>query len=584
MEYMQQAVNNGFAQDPFLLQTTKQMEREMMKHYDLLPRHQRLPKAWDYNRPRLPGIGRRAKLEREQGQLKTKKFYYALAGGLSLIVPMLIMRLVPGVTCSLVTTSVAVLLFAIIVARRSSLQPQEILGIVAAYAAVLVVFVVTLRTIFSRTLVADLTDTTNNSLPSASRQVPTTVSESVGSAIASVVDDTEHAETPAVEDTEPASNSPTRASASLVGDLQYEETQPVTATTDFTRPLTPDNAVEEDPEASPCPVPNLTTPHGHGNPQLSPPQAAEQSPRADSLSPSRSSLVEKSKVATVDTTLDATLANTSESTPRSPRENEGSSRNAALEDPNAADSAAVWDEASSDASRPAPTSLTDGHGPTKNAAVNAFRVAINATVTYGTFVDTSTLAPASPRFSESTPETTYCDDSEADGGATLLDEACDNSAQTDDTATHSDTAGVDTKSAVPAPIAASENAPDVTTSAPSTSPHLPTAAGLTKGRLPTLDAMVASGYLKVVAGSSTDSGIREPLEKPEKKEFQEPPREEPLAFDDRPQYLWADIAYFDKRHQVPSKQLPEAPVAAATRWECAMKRVLRRRLAIFQGI
>ncbi|KAK6440872.1 hypothetical protein LTR95_002914 [Oleoguttula sp. CCFEE 5521] len=146
MEYMQQAVNNGFAADPFLLQTSKQMEREMMRHYHLLPRQRRLTKAWDYDRPRLPGIGRRAKLERDQGQLKTKKLYYALAGGLSLIIPMLIMRLVPGVVCSLVTTSVAVLLFAIIVARRSSLQPQEILGIVAAYAAVLVVFVGTAST------------------------------------------------------------------------------------------------------------------------------------------------------------------------------------------------------------------------------------------------------------------------------------------------------------------------------------------------------------------------------------------------------------------------------------------------------
>jgi hypothetical protein len=52
------------------------------------------------------------------------------------------MRVEPSEVSCLVTTSGCTLIFAIIVAFRSTdMRPHEILGVVAAYAAVLVVFV-----------------------------------------------------------------------------------------------------------------------------------------------------------------------------------------------------------------------------------------------------------------------------------------------------------------------------------------------------------------------------------------------------------------------------------------------------------
>jgi hypothetical protein len=87
----------------------------------------------------------------------------AVVGGLSLIIPMLIMTLHKSLLTSLVTISVAVLLFAFILAAwpivhnhlpwvkkwksvrgqdvSSSLRANEVLLATAAYAAVLVVFV-----------------------------------------------------------------------------------------------------------------------------------------------------------------------------------------------------------------------------------------------------------------------------------------------------------------------------------------------------------------------------------------------------------------------------------------------------------
>ena len=65
----------------------------------------------------------------------------ALFGGLALLVPMLIMAVHDASTRNLVTTSVAVGLVAICLASLSLGSWRDVLGITAAYAAVLVVFV-----------------------------------------------------------------------------------------------------------------------------------------------------------------------------------------------------------------------------------------------------------------------------------------------------------------------------------------------------------------------------------------------------------------------------------------------------------
>ena len=66
----------------------------------------------------------------------------ALLGGLALILPMIIMTIPSAsVQKSLVVSSLSVLAIAFVVARFSQGSWKDVLGITAAYAAVLVVFV-----------------------------------------------------------------------------------------------------------------------------------------------------------------------------------------------------------------------------------------------------------------------------------------------------------------------------------------------------------------------------------------------------------------------------------------------------------
>lgn len=65
----------------------------------------------------------------------------ASAGGLFVIVPILVMANVAGKTSSLVTTVVAMLAFAVGITFKTQMQAEQVLAATAAYAAVLVVFV-----------------------------------------------------------------------------------------------------------------------------------------------------------------------------------------------------------------------------------------------------------------------------------------------------------------------------------------------------------------------------------------------------------------------------------------------------------
>lgn len=127
---MQEKARNGFDNDPFLLTSSKQAERNMMRKYGLLDDLEHgLPLALDSKYPVLSGVGRTARIHAAQSQSRKMNVLSALASGLALIVPMIIMRLVPGKVCSLVTTSSCVGCFAIVVALLSDLRPNEILGV-----------------------------------------------------------------------------------------------------------------------------------------------------------------------------------------------------------------------------------------------------------------------------------------------------------------------------------------------------------------------------------------------------------------------------------------------------------------------
>ena len=69
------------------------------------------------------------------------RFIVAITGGLSLVIPMLVMRLGETLPKSLTTVSVAVVLFAALTSLMFKASNVETLGATAAYAAVLVVFV-----------------------------------------------------------------------------------------------------------------------------------------------------------------------------------------------------------------------------------------------------------------------------------------------------------------------------------------------------------------------------------------------------------------------------------------------------------
>jgi hypothetical protein len=126
--------------DPFYLKSSKQIDRLAMQEAGLIPDHLlpagNLPIAPGRDHPMLPGIPRSVAVNE-----LALRFGMASAGGLSLIIPVLIMANVPGIVSSLVTTCVAMLFFAIWITLRTDLKPDQVLGATATYAAVLVVFV-----------------------------------------------------------------------------------------------------------------------------------------------------------------------------------------------------------------------------------------------------------------------------------------------------------------------------------------------------------------------------------------------------------------------------------------------------------
>lgn len=70
-----------------------------------------------------------------------KRLLAAVFGGLSFIVPMLIMAIRPSQVKTLITSTVAVLLFSLGLAWQSAAKTETLLEATAAYAAVMVVFV-----------------------------------------------------------------------------------------------------------------------------------------------------------------------------------------------------------------------------------------------------------------------------------------------------------------------------------------------------------------------------------------------------------------------------------------------------------
>ena len=69
------------------------------------------------------------------------KLIFVYIYGAALLIPMVIMKLVPGTVCALVTTVASVFILSSIVVTQVPMAASEILMVTAAYTAVLVVFV-----------------------------------------------------------------------------------------------------------------------------------------------------------------------------------------------------------------------------------------------------------------------------------------------------------------------------------------------------------------------------------------------------------------------------------------------------------
>ena len=87
-------------------------------------------------------LDRKGSEERSRKRAFTQRIVMALFGGVAVIGPMLIMTLHPSRNTSLITVSLATFLFALLLANiAKDSAGKDVLGVTAAYAAVLVVFV-----------------------------------------------------------------------------------------------------------------------------------------------------------------------------------------------------------------------------------------------------------------------------------------------------------------------------------------------------------------------------------------------------------------------------------------------------------
>lgn len=103
---------------------------------------QEAPGLKDRQKPVLMGGTRSMRIKDEELVAYMERLGMALIGGVFLIAPMLIMVLHPGLVTSLVTTSVFVFAFSMVMSLPFFLKaPFDVLSATAAYAAVLVVFI-----------------------------------------------------------------------------------------------------------------------------------------------------------------------------------------------------------------------------------------------------------------------------------------------------------------------------------------------------------------------------------------------------------------------------------------------------------
>jgi lipopolysaccharide export LptBFGC system permease protein LptF len=155
MVHHAEKTSDDISKDLFVVSSAKQLGYKMLTESGVIEGNwgtRCQPRPYKKNETYLPGGQRRfinatkrQEVDEEMKKNKVsalwKRFWVSFFGGLALIAPMLLMVLHRDQTTALATTSGSVLLFACIVSLFTSATPEVAIGAVAAYAAVLVVFV-----------------------------------------------------------------------------------------------------------------------------------------------------------------------------------------------------------------------------------------------------------------------------------------------------------------------------------------------------------------------------------------------------------------------------------------------------------
>lgn len=146
---MKERQSDNIGQDPFKLQCSLWRDRVIMDSIKLFD-NARVeefgpPSVYpdDVFNPLLFGDPRGSAKDMERIRLFLARLAFGLIGGVALIAPILLMVFYSNQTTQVVTTSVATILFALGMAcyEGPGASPYALVGVTAAYAAVLVVFV-----------------------------------------------------------------------------------------------------------------------------------------------------------------------------------------------------------------------------------------------------------------------------------------------------------------------------------------------------------------------------------------------------------------------------------------------------------
>jgi hypothetical protein len=140
LDYMRQVAARPSEKDPFVLDSSFELERTVHRCARLVL-EEGLPPAHDEGQSGLSTMPRSVAQKAAEKHAFVTRLGMAVFGGLSLLIPKIIMVLVPKRNVSLITISVFVVGFVAAISWGSELKPGELLAAASAYTAVLVVFV-----------------------------------------------------------------------------------------------------------------------------------------------------------------------------------------------------------------------------------------------------------------------------------------------------------------------------------------------------------------------------------------------------------------------------------------------------------